>query len=621
MQCLIVDYAVGLVLPEKNPLGKGSEGIHAALSRLESEILCPSLIGERALVLRVLSVIRHKSGNVTERRLLARALWRYLQIKGQFLGTVQQREGYSGFDFFEYTLRLLEMPNNFIEPTRTAARVEATGEGYDPELETGAWFREIGRFLQECHSVVKLELMIAPQTDRAAYERLQKRINDHLRPIMEERLAQDLRHTSDTKVEIGFIVHFIKNEDLPLRKRRVPDNDCPHAYRIYHGSLRKKILDQANVIDALLRDNPDYPIRAIDTANRELHCPPEVFASTYRHFKRRPIRKTFHVGEDFLHLTTGIRRIFEALEYLELRAGDRLGHCVALGVDARQWVHSNPFVTMHRIDLLDDAVFEWTLLQEHGTAELHRLSNLERQIAKQSMAIFGEPVDPHILQESWRRRGNDPRTDGAQGFDQYVPEWIIAQGELLYAPSNAPDSDIGAHSYLPNISGLRQLSDRVLSPRDLPRDHAERILMEYLYDRRTIEREIELEVVETAGELPYIVRLQEIVRSLIKSRGITVESNPSSNWLIGGLERLYDAPAVQWTLRHPDFPISINPDDPTVFATSIENEYFYVFSCLLKGTDDIPGLSRIEALQRIRRLREHGLASSFLQGTSRRPAL
>lgn len=597
---LFLDYAQHLALP------LAPRRSHPDEEALRS-VVSPSLLGERALLLRLLAKIRLSGLTGEPPRVIAQAFWRYVQIKNQFLGTVQQREGYSGFDFFEYTLRHLEMPHNL---------TCAVGGGHvDSMLETQSWYREVGSFLQESKSVLKLELMVAPRTSADDYKVLLDNIRGHLVPVMNDRLAPNLKQQGAAQVEIGFVVHFIKNEDRSLSSRQVKVDgaDEPCAYNLFHGTLREKIQREAAAIEAVLREDPEFPICAIDTANRELHCPPEVFAPTYRRFRRHLMRRTFHVGEDFLHLTTGIRRIYEALEYLDLRAGDRLGHCVALGIDARQWIHTNPFVTMHRIDLLDDATFEWALLQEYGATELHRLSHLERRIARQSMAIFGEPVDPHILWESWRRRGDNPPTDSQGQFVNHVPEWIKAQGTLLYAGENAPDAHIGAHSYVPSAATLQQLSKVPLPTRELPRDQAERVLLEYLYDRRTIVREIELEVVETAGELPYLVRLQEIVRSLIKSRGITVESNPSSNWLIGGLERLYDAPAVQWTLRHPDFPITINPDDPTVFATSIENEYFYVFSCLLKGTDDVPGLSRLEALERIRKLREHGLASSFLQ--------
>jgi hypothetical protein len=75
---------------------------------------------------------------------------------------------------------------------------------------------------------------------------------------------------------------------------------------------------------------------------------------------------------------------------------------------------------------------------------------------------------------------------------------------------------------------------------------------------------------------------------------------------------LSDVPAVQWMLRDPDFPISINPDDPVTFGTCPDNEYFFLYACLLKGDARNTGLSREKALDIVRRLRERALETSFI---------
>ena len=52
----------------------------------------------------------------------------------------------------------------------------------------------------------------------------------------------------------------------------------------------------------------------------------------------RELRTTIHSGEDFVHLVGGLRRVSEAVHYLDLHDGDRIGHGVALGVDVESWV-------------------------------------------------------------------------------------------------------------------------------------------------------------------------------------------------------------------------------------------------------------------------------------------
>lgn len=593
------------------------------LGKRQDRVTCPSLLGERRMLYALLHMVateRERPTGSENARILARALWAYLQAKNLFLGTAQQREGIAGFDFFEYTLRQVSWWQDD-EESRCAV--------------------EIGQFLQESRSVLKVELMTSPESTAEDYEYLFG-IVQTIQKTMTERLSSALK-SQHGRVRVGVVVHFIKNEGEELGKRITKD-EC--AYLIYHHGVRDKARERANTLIKYIRGedyiesrknegetDPLPEICGIDTANRELHCPPELFGPIYAMVASMQIGRTYHVGEDFLHMMTGLRRIYEAILFLCLRPGDRLGHCVALGMSPKLWVHGNPTVSMHRVDMLDDAVFEWTLLQEHGHGhgDPARLTQLERLIARHSMDIYGVPIDPHILQAAWRRRGEDFLRGAPKfGDETNIPSWIRLQGAIM-KKVEGDKSRVGTHNIVPSINEINTVHEAytanttsisadpggatkaALGPGDWPRNQAERILLEYLYDRHTIHREIEMEPVQTLPDLPHIRQVQDILRGMVMSKGITIESNPSSNWLIGGFERLYDVPAVQWALNHPSFPMTINPDDPATFSTSIENEYFFVFSSLLHGTDEVPGLSRLDALTRIRRIRELGLESSFLR--------
>ena len=84
-------------------------------------------------------------------------------------------------------------------------------------------------------------------------------------------------------------------------------------------------------------------LRGVDGASNELHAPPEPFAPSFRLVRRAGIpRATFHVGEDFLHLLTGIRAVAEALTFLDLRSGDRVGHATALALILKYGVPARP---------------------------------------------------------------------------------------------------------------------------------------------------------------------------------------------------------------------------------------------------------------------------------------
>ena len=80
-------------------------------------------------------------------------------------------------------------------------------------------------------------------------------------------------------------------------------------------------------------------ILGIDTANYEKNCGPENYGPSYRQFKKEvkskiELKFTYHAGEDFDSLCSGLRAIDEVLEFLRFKRGDRLGHALALGIDA-----------------------------------------------------------------------------------------------------------------------------------------------------------------------------------------------------------------------------------------------------------------------------------------------
>lgn len=564
-----------------------------------NSITCKSLYGERLLIFFILYLANAKKCGVY----IAKAFWFYIQIKNTFLSNIQQQEGIAGFDFFEYTLRQI-----------TWKKAKQKRE----------FFKEIGEFLQESRSVVKLELMIAPQDSNEEYDKIINSITD-IKKIMEQKLLMSLK-SQVGEIKIGIVIHFIKNDGDYLEIR---ENSDQNAYRIYHYSKRDEIKKYADclynykvTIDASEKEN-NIPILGIDTANRELYCPPEIFGEVYRMLfeqnfyiesSRKFRGKTYHVGEDFEHIMTGMRRIYEAICYLDISAGDRLGHCFALGVDVEKWVYSNSTVEISKIDILDNAIFEWHILQLCGIDDFSRIGKLEHLMADLSFEIFGSPISPQILLNSWLNRGNiTHKRDILFKDENSIPDWIKLQGEVMKVCGRE-----GCHSVVSSIESLQDICNKYNIPCNnkhiiLPEDEVDRILKEYLYDKHTIERFLKLTSVDMINEIKYLTRVQELLINIIKERNIVIESNPTSNWLIGGLDSFPDIPCIQWLLKNRQMPFSINIDDPSVFGNSIENEYYLVLSALLKGSEKIKGIEHDEALEILNKIRIIGIESSFLK--------
>jgi hypothetical protein len=121
-----------------------------------------------------------------------------------------------------------------------------------------------------------------------------------------------------------------------------------------------------------------------------------------------------------------------------------------------------------------------------------------------------------------------------------------------------------------------------------------------------------VEVVVDAQERAALHRQQRHVQEAVSRLGLTVESNPSSNLLIG--EVPHD--------RHPAFrlqpldggghdgnpmiPVALGDDDPATFASCLPEEYAYIHHALLRQ-----GVASTTALAWLDRVRENGWLARF----------
>ncbi len=140
-------------------------------------------------------------------------------------------------------------------------------------------------------------------------------------------------------------------------------------------------------------------LRGVDVCTDELGVPNWVLAPILGHVRlaadsacrelRRvfeivvpPLRTTVHVGEDFVHLLSGLRRVDEALSHFGMREGDRIGHGLALGVDPRAWVRSAGRVPLAREERLFDLAWEWNVASKYegGVSAITCIQSTARSI-------------------------------------------------------------------------------------------------------------------------------------------------------------------------------------------------------------------------------------------------
>ena len=132
------------------------------------------------------------------------------------------------------------------------------------------------------------------------------------------------------------------------------------------------------------------------------------------------------------------------------------------------------------------------------------------------------------------------------------------------------------------------------------------------------------EVVVSKLYVQAVAEIQKALQIEIADRGIAIETNPSSNFLIGTFRRYEKHPIVRFynkglihdaeKLREcPQIQVSVNTDDQGVFNTSLENEYALLARALELLTDqnDRPLYNKDDIYGWLDQIRKMGNEQSF----------
>lgn len=389
------------------------------------------------------------------------------------------------------------------------------------------------------------------------------------------------------------VLHFIKKEEkvnwdkLPF-KLSVMRNPRHHQLRTFEVN---------KVSDAIVKwrrgcSRNATSVYGIDACSQEISCRPEVFAPSFRHLRQEmsypwfwrcrsirrappPLRITYHVGEDFLDIVDGLRAIDESVRFLGLTHGDRLGHALALGVDALEWYHlKGNTVILRKQDLLDNFMWFFHKICEYGIVadkllrDLRaRFSMLYHELYSSGQAVADETIEAYY--GAWKLRGDHPGLYTVQGFGAACPLSVKTRN-------------------------FNQLSDAELDNLRYCNKLVPKLVYAYHYDARA--RELGNSVTEFSISSEYcsaVEALQQTMKEDIARKGIAIETNPTSNYLIGTFRSYAQHPILRFydrTLLDAPSPqqmfVSINTDDQGVFDTDLESEYAIMASAMEEAVDE-----------------------------------
>ena len=413
-----------------------------------------------------------------------------------------------------------------------------------------------------------------------------------------------------------YVLHLVKQ---PEPKIKDPLHCLTH-YR--HYKLRRYTVEPTvrSIIKWRAGGNATAAhVYGVDACNQEIGCRPEVFAPSFRYLRevsfskskvylhnvKLPIlRVTYHVGEDFLDVADGLRAIDEAIIFLDLRHGDRLGHAIALGINAKEWyAFKGERILLPKHDMLDNVVWMYMKLHRYGLCD-HELSYELRNIFKENFnyiysdnqQFIKEDISIETYYNAWRLRGDHPK---------FYQEYVIDK--------------FSKHVLFADIGDLQR--DDICNTLREGNLQARYLMHLYHYHQQVRQRGTEIaDHPVTSRYIQAVSQLQEVMRRDIASLGIAVEANPSSNYLISTFKRYDNHPITTFNdegLRSSEMGsqmfVSINTDDQGVFDTDLENE-FALMACALESRTDTEGRKLYSPTQVYRWLdnvRKMGLQQSF----------
>ncbi len=330
-----------------------------------------------------------------------------------------------------------------------------------------------------------------------------------------------------------YVCHFL---------RRAPSDECPKfgkGFKERSAFVRK--------MAGAIRQQPDLlrRLRGLDVAASETAEPLWLFLpalrslrttseeATHGHPGLAPLQLTLHVGEDFAHLATGLRAVWEPFEWGMMRRGDRLGHALALGLDADAWSTQNPCVPMSRWDRLLDLQF----MRQLAVSQRMDIPATVLPALDAELRNLAESIVPNVTHSA-----------GSRWEDTWCS---LGEPTLL-------------DTYPAELHG------------------AGRLVHDFLLDAEAHRRAREIQLVESSrAEVDLLKRVQRHIEHQIRQWQVAIEVNPTSNLLIAGLGAPLGQPTFRMAPLDPGvdaLPVAISTDDPAVFTTTVADEYAYAWA-------------------------------------------
>ncbi|BBF84084.1 adenosine deaminase [Aquitalea magnusonii] len=402
------------------------------------------------------------------------------------------------------------------------------------------------------------------------------------------------------------------------------------------------------------RFQPARWFRGLDVAGDENDLRIEWFAPILRWLRRGFIARpdgeqassgfhfSIHAGEDYAHPLSGMRHIDETVRFCGMRAGDRLGHALALGITPAQWVSRQGEMIVPLDEHLDNLVWLWhysTVLSGRLPLAQQVQAVIERRIARLfPLTRWYEPPEIDMCQKErcfdYRSMPKPKMVSPSELFDAWLLRrnchfhWKKLHGDLPRSAREKcalPDAAVLSNQEDVAASLYHNRHQHLVAGSKLPlvvvRSGCEWDCQALL--GLPVERKEIIDDIDSAPELDFMLALQDYLLDKYDQMGLIIETNPTSNVYIARLEKHSEHPIFRWNppdesvlavgasynrygLRRGPVKVLVNTDDPGIMPTTLRTE----FSLLREAATDL-GIARTVAEEWLERLRRYGIEQFY----------
>ena len=415
--------------------------------------------------------------------------------------------------------------------------------------------------------------------------------------------------------QVGLILHFNKRYD-DIEKCwdnyfKVKDDSLIRYKQYQEECFLNLIIFQK--IRAEIPYADEYLI-GIDGASNELFSEPWILAPIFRSVKdkyksilkdkafnrygikllaTKDLGITYHVGEVFHSIASGLRHVDEVIDYYGYQNGERLGHGTILGISIDSYVDNHRIISLPTIELLDNLLWLYHLKAYKNLFKDISISYLEEHIWKITHFIYdinghlggnSEGINIHHLYLAYKKQFT--------GLDFVKDEYYLLNCEANFSNKNCIFKNF--------------------------KNWNEDLLFYSRHCRCFLKKMTRMIQIDTSYKtiINIYKEAQQYVINKIACKGIIIETNPVSNANIGEFNSMNDHPIFMmndsFDKDHNHVMVSVNTDDPGVFGTTLKNQYGFILQVLIDK-----GVPMEKALKWIDMTRENGLNSTFINRTKK----